>query len=136
EDYNEETLLFPIRVGWQTTFIQNDRKFYIHITERNELNENQPEFRCNSGSKFSDIKETSNLLDASLEGLKFRPFAFKVGKYLIQIINIGIKSNSDLMGAGIGYMSSFIDEYNKKWALYIQTVEQNYLCQIAIYQSN
>ncbi|CAG8568067.1 2372_t:CDS:2 [Gigaspora rosea] len=127
EDYNEETLLFPIRVGWQTTFIQNDRKFYVHITEGNELNEKQPGFRCNPGSKFSDIKETSSaaitslynrlfsnsntrffgpyilgwdnkdLLDASLEGVEFRPFAFKVGKYLIQIINIGIESNSDLM---------------------------------------
>ncbi|CAG8663341.1 13913_t:CDS:1, partial [Racocetra fulgida] len=130
------------------------------------LNEKQPGFQCNSGSKFSDIEETSSvtitslynhlfsnsntrfsgpyilgwdnkdLLDASLKGVEFRPFAFKVGKYLIQIISIGIESNSDLMGAGIGYMSSFIGEYNKKQASFIQTVEPNYLYQIAIYQSN
>ncbi|CAG8797807.1 19212_t:CDS:2 [Gigaspora margarita] len=74
----------------------------MHITKGNVLNEKQPGFRCNLGSKFSDIKETSSwdnkdLLDAFLKGVKFRPFGFKVEKYLIQIINIGIKSNSDLM---------------------------------------
>ena len=68
--------------------------------------------------------------------MEFRPFAFKVEKYLIQIINIGIKSNLDLMGAGIGYMSSFIGEYNKKQTSFIQIVELNYLYQIAIYQFN
>ncbi|CAG8732472.1 9576_t:CDS:2 [Gigaspora margarita] len=103
----------------------------MHITEGNELNKKQPGFRCNLGSKFSNIKETSSaavtslynhlflnsntrfsgpyilgwdnkdLLDASLEGVEFQPFAFKVEKYLIQIINIGIKSNSDLMGYSI-----------------------------------
>ncbi|CAG8507840.1 12872_t:CDS:2, partial [Gigaspora margarita] len=115
KDYNEETLLFPICVGWQTTFIQNNKKFYMHITEGNELNEKQPGFRYNSGSKFSDIKEISSwgnkdLLNASLKGVEFRPFVFKVEKYLIQIINIRIESNLDLISAGIGYMSSFIGE--------------------------
>ncbi|CAG8852056.1 14214_t:CDS:1, partial [Racocetra persica] len=55
-------------------------------------------------------------------------------KYLIQVINVGVKNNSDLMGASIGYMSSFIGEYKKKRALFVQTVESNYSCQVAIYQ--
>ncbi|CAG8726827.1 16507_t:CDS:2, partial [Gigaspora rosea] len=82
-------------------------KVLYAYNEENELNEKQPGFRCNLGSKFSDIKETSSaavtslynrlflnsntrfsgpyilgwdnkdLLDASLEGVEFRPFAFK-----------------------------------------------------------
>ncbi|CAG8625204.1 13159_t:CDS:2, partial [Gigaspora rosea] len=57
--------------------------------------------------------DDKDLLNSSFEGIEFRPFAFKVEKYLVQI-----------------------GEYNKKCALFVQTVEPNYLCQVAIYQFN
>src|SRR3954466_3800230 len=52
----EGALLYPIRVGWQTVIEQNNRRFYMHITEENENSEILPGYRCHSGSKFSDIE--------------------------------------------------------------------------------
>ncbi|CAG8721344.1 21483_t:CDS:2, partial [Racocetra persica] len=106
EDYsNKEILLFPIHVGWQTVFTQNNKKFYMHITEGNEYDEKQPGFRYHSGSKFSDIKETSSVAITSLYNQLFSNSNTKfsgpyvLDKYLIQVINVGVKNNSDLMSA-------------------------------------
>ncbi|CAG8793996.1 10306_t:CDS:2, partial [Gigaspora margarita] len=81
----------------------------------------------NSNTKFSGLYilgwNDKDLLNSSLKGVEFRLFAFKVEKYLVQVINVEIENNSDLMGTGIGYMSSFIGEYNKKQALFIQIYE-------------
>ncbi|CAG8790494.1 18278_t:CDS:1, partial [Gigaspora rosea] len=55
----EGVFLYPIRIGWQTVFEQNNRRFYMHITEGNELNEMEPGYRSQSGSNYSSIEVTS-----------------------------------------------------------------------------
>ncbi|CAG8626317.1 10102_t:CDS:2, partial [Dentiscutata heterogama] len=122
EDYsNEEILLFPICVG-------------------NKYDEKQPGFRYHLSSKFSNIKETLSVAITSLYNRLFSNSNTKfsrlyvLDKYLIQVINIGVKNNSNLIGTGIRYTSSFIEEYKKKQALFVQTVESNYSCQVAIYK--
>ncbi|PKY61570.1 hypothetical protein RhiirA4_486726 [Rhizophagus irregularis] len=62
----EGALLYPIRVGWQTVIEQNNRCFYMHITEGNENNEILPGYRCHSGSKFSDIETAPSYAITSL----------------------------------------------------------------------
>ncbi|CAG8672920.1 6637_t:CDS:1, partial [Funneliformis mosseae] len=52
--------------GWQTAIEQNDKHFYMHITEVNEVSELLPGYRCLSGSKFSDIETASNYAITSL----------------------------------------------------------------------
>ncbi|RHZ49726.1 hypothetical protein Glove_515g4 [Diversispora epigaea] len=69
--------------------------------------------------------DNEKLLETSLKDVYFRAFGLKVDKYLIYVTNIGAGNNKDLMGAGIGYMSSFIGEYEKKRALYLQQIEKN-----------
>ncbi|RIB22475.1 hypothetical protein C2G38_2173859 [Gigaspora rosea] len=135
--------LYPIRIGWQTVFEQNNKRFYMHITGH-ESSEAEPEYRSQSGSNYSNIEATSSLaitslyhklfsnsktkfsgpyilgwddselLELSLEGVQFRPFAFKIEKFLLYVISLGIGSNIEMMGAGIKYMSSFIGEFKKK----------------------
>ncbi|CAG8853927.1 28402_t:CDS:1, partial [Gigaspora margarita] len=158
----EGVFLYPIRIGWQTIFEQNNRRFYMHITEGNELNEMEPGYRSQSGSNYSSIEVTSSLaitklyqklfpnsktkfsgpfvlgwdenklLESSLEGIQFRPFGFKVEKFLVYVTSLGIGSNIDMMGAGIGYMSSFFGEFKKKRALFVQTIEKDN-CKVSIY---
>jgi hypothetical protein len=62
----EVTLLYPIHVGWQTVIEQNNRRFYMHITEKNENSEILPGYRCHSGSKFSDIETAPSYAITSL----------------------------------------------------------------------
>ncbi|RHZ80646.1 hypothetical protein Glove_134g144 [Diversispora epigaea] len=78
--------------------------------------------------------DDENLLEMSLKDVYFRTFGFKVEKFLIYVTNIGIGNNTNMMGAGIGYTSSFIGEYEKKRALFVQRIEKNN-CQITIYIS-
>ncbi|CAG8522053.1 14985_t:CDS:2, partial [Gigaspora rosea] len=111
--------LYPIRIGWQTVFEQNNKWFYMHITEGHESSETEPGYRSQSGSNYSNIEATprwddSELLELSLEGVQFRPFAFKIEKFLLYVISLGIGSNIEMMGAGIGYMSSFYCEESEK----------------------
>ncbi|CAG8687233.1 15583_t:CDS:1, partial [Dentiscutata heterogama] len=38
----EGVFLYPIRIGWQTLFEQNNKCFYMHITEGHEHNKIEP----------------------------------------------------------------------------------------------
>jgi len=162
-DSNPEngTLLYPIRVGWQTVIQQNDRHFYMHITEGNEDSEVLPGYRCHSGSKFSDIEmapsyaitslyqrifpdsktkfsgplvlgwDNNELLEASLKDVHFQAFAIKIdSKILVYITNISVSRKKDILE---NYTASFISEYNRKRALFVQIIRSDN-CEISIYQ--
>ena len=58
--------LYPIRVGWETVIEQNNRYFYMHITEGNENSEILPGYRCQSGGKFSDVETAPSYAITSL----------------------------------------------------------------------
>ncbi|CAH1766189.1 13749_t:CDS:2, partial [Entrophospora sp. SA101] len=160
----EGALLYPRRVGWETSIEQNGRQYYTCITEGNETSNLLPGYRCRSGCKFSDIEEAPSnaitslykrlnpnsntnfsgplvlgwdnkeILEASLKDIDFQPFAIKFDKFLIYIIDIGMGEESDF-GVKIDYTSSFIGEYNRTRALFIQTVEYDH-CKISIYVDN
>jgi len=160
----EGALLYPRRVSWETSVEQNGRQYYTCITEGNENNNLLPGYRCRSGCKFSDIEEAPSnaitslykrlnpnsntnfsgplvlgwdnkeILEASLKDIDFQPFAIKFDKFLIYIMDIGMGEESDF-GAKIDYTSSFIGEYNRTRALFIQTVEYDH-CKISIYMDN
>ncbi|CAG8458528.1 6386_t:CDS:10 [Scutellospora calospora] len=151
----EGIFLYPVRIGWQTLFEQNNKRFYMHITEGHKHNEIEPGYRCQTGSNYSSIEITSSLavislyqklfpssktkfsgpyvlgwdddelLELSLESIQFRPFAFKVKKYLVYITSLGIGNNINMMRAGIGFMSSFFGEFKKKRTLFVQTIEKD-----------
>ncbi|CAG8555501.1 7214_t:CDS:2, partial [Dentiscutata heterogama] len=126
----EGVFLYPIQIGWQTLFEQNNKHFYMHITEGHEHNEIKPGYRCQTGSNYR--WDENKLLELSLESIQFHPFAFKVKKYLVYVTSLGIRNNINMMGAGIGFMSSFFGEFKKKYALFVQTIEKDN-CQVAIY---
>ncbi|CAG8719201.1 19026_t:CDS:2, partial [Gigaspora rosea] len=115
--------LYPIRIGWQTVFEQNNKRFYMHITEGHESSETEPGYRSQLGSNYSNIEVTSSL--AITKGVQFRPFVFKIEKFLLYVISLEIGSNIEMMGASIRYMSSFIGEFKKKRALFVQTIEKD-----------
>ncbi|CAG8817112.1 18261_t:CDS:2, partial [Gigaspora margarita] len=69
----------------QTVFEQNNRRFYMHITKGYELSEVEPGYRSQL--------DKNKLLEASLEGIQFRPFAIKVRNLLVYVTSLGIKSN-------------------------------------------
>jgi hypothetical protein len=159
-DLENGTLLYPIRVGWQTVVEQNNRHFYMHITEGNESSEILPGYRCHSGSKFSDIEtapsyaitslyqrffpdsktkfsgplvlgwDDNELLEVSLKDLHFRAFAIKIdSKILVYITNISVGRQKNTLES---YTASFIGDYNKKRALFVQIIRsENY--EISIY---
>ncbi|RHZ59139.1 hypothetical protein Glove_365g252 [Diversispora epigaea] len=120
--------LYPTRIYWQTVFEQNKRRFYMHITEGHETNETQSGSRCTSGSKYRAIESTPSvaitnnkeLLDTSLIDVYFCAFGFEVENFLIYVTNIGIGNNINTIGVSFGYTSSFIGEYEKKRALFVQ----------------
>ena len=62
----EGVFLYPIRVGWETVIEQNKRYFYMRITEGNENSEILPGYRCQSGSKFSDVETAPSYAITSL----------------------------------------------------------------------
>ena len=62
----EGVFLYPIRVGWETVIEQNNRYFYMHITEGNENSEILPGYRCQSGGKFSDVETAPSYAITSL----------------------------------------------------------------------
>ncbi|CAJ0832054.1 12589_t:CDS:2 [Entrophospora sp. SA101] len=160
----EGALLYPRRVDWETSIEQNGRQYYTCITEGNENSNLLPGYRCHSGCKFSDIEEAPSnaitslykrlnpnsntnfsgplvlgwdneeILEDSLKDIDFQPFAIKLDKFLIYIIDIGMGEESDF-GVKIGYTSSFIGEYKRTYALFIQTVEYDH-CKISIYMDN
>ncbi|CAG8779578.1 38035_t:CDS:1 [Gigaspora margarita] len=136
----------------------------MHITEGHELNKIEPGYRSQSDSKYSKIESTpslaimslyqklfsnsnpkfsgpyilgwdeNKLLEASLKGIQFCPFAIKVGNLIVYITSLGIKSNINIIGASVGYISSFISEFKKKRALFVQAIEKDN-CKITIYIS-
>ncbi|CAG8442801.1 3545_t:CDS:2 [Funneliformis caledonium] len=56
----------------QTIVEQNNRPFYMHITEGNEISEILPGYRCHSDSKFSDIEIAPSYAIISLYQQLFR----------------------------------------------------------------
>ena len=132
----------------------------MHITEGNESSEILPGYICHSGSKFSDIEtapscaitslyqrffpnsktrfsgplvlgwDDNELLEASLKDLHFRAFAIKIdSKILVYITNINIGRQKNTIES---YTASFIGNYNKKRALFVQIIRfENY--EISIY---
>jgi hypothetical protein len=150
-------------VGWQTVIEQNNKHFYMHITEGNENSEIQPGYRCHSGSKFSDIEaapsyaitslykrifpdsmtkfsgpfvlgwDNNEFLEASLKDVHFQAFAIKIdGKILVYITNISVGEQKNTIE---NYTASFIGEYNKKRALFVQIIQsENY--EVSIYQKD
>jgi len=154
--------LYPIRVGWETVIEQNNRYFYMHITEGNENSEILPGYRCQSGGKFSDVEtapsyaitslyqrifsnsktkfsgplvlswDNNELLEASLENVPFRAFAVKVDDILIYITNISICEQKKTIK---NYIASFIGEYKRKRVLYVQKMQPDN-CEISIHQKD
>ncbi|CAG8796889.1 3952_t:CDS:2, partial [Gigaspora margarita] len=99
----------------------------MHITEGYVLSKIEPGYRSQSGSKYSKIKSTPNenkLLEASLE----------VGNLIVYVTSLEIESNINMMEASIRYISSFIGEFKKKHALFVQAIEKDN-CKITIYIS-
>ncbi|CAI2193811.1 12922_t:CDS:2, partial [Funneliformis geosporum] len=87
-DLENGTLLYPIRVDWQTVVEQNNRHFYMHITEGNESSEILLGYRYHSGSKFSDNEivlswDDNELLENSLKDLYFQAFAIKIDSKIL-----------------------------------------------------
>nr|CAG8640467.1 12107_t:CDS:2 [Entrophospora candida] len=158
-------LLYPKRVGWETYIEQNNRKFYLQITERDENGEILPGYRCRSENEISNIEtsptkaitslyrkifpnsstnfsgplvigwENDEFLKNSLNDIDFRPFAIKVDKLLVYVTNIGIGEEVHDIGARVGYTASITGEVKKKRAIFIQTVESQQ-CKIVIYQKD
>ncbi|GES81961.1 hypothetical protein GLOIN_2v1802473 [Rhizophagus clarus] len=135
----------------------------MHITEGNENSEILPGYRCHSGSKFSDIEtapsyamtslyqrifsdskakfsgpfvlgwDNKEFLEVSLKDVHFQAFAIRInGKILVYITNISVGEQKNTIE---NYTASFIGEYNRKRALFVQIIQsENY--KISIYQKD
>ena len=71
-------------------------------------------------------------MEASLENIPFRAFAVKTDDILIYITNISICGQKKTIK---NYIASFIGEYKKKRALYVQKIQSGN-CEISIHQKD
>jgi len=163
-DLTSGAFLYPIRVGWQTAIEVNSKRYYTQVLEGNRTDKSRPGFRSYTGNEFSDVEDSSSKaitslykqlnpstntkysgplvlgweqeinLNASLEGVQFRPFVINVDKFQIYITALGI-SGKDVNEAGVGYTSSFVGEYKKQRSLFVQFIDQDGF-HIDIYQKN
>jgi len=139
ENAPEVNFLVPIRVGMKTQVELNNRVFTIQVTE----NFGSPGYVCQSEQLISDVEnspsqaicklyqqifknstrysgnlvfglENKNITDQLLMNIPFRPFTIQIDKFSIIIYGLGVSTNENYLGAGPGYMSSFIHKYSQK----------------------
>src|SRR5437764_1190650 len=64
--------------------------------------------------------ENNDIVNQLLVDVEFQPFSIKVDSYNVVIFSIGTSSQKDWLGAGPGYMSSFVHIYKKKCCVFFQ----------------
>ena len=66
----------------------------------------------NTKTKYSGTSvmglENVDINNQLLVDVEFQPFSIKVDNYNVMVFSIGISSQKDWLGAGAGYMSSFV----------------------------
>ncbi|CAG8851781.1 1043_t:CDS:2, partial [Gigaspora margarita] len=96
----------------------------------NEYNEKKQVLNATLAVNLAILKklqagDNKNLLFSSLEGVEFRPFVFRIEKYLVQVINIGIENNSDLMVELNDLYQAAIYQFNQDPILILDTNPNN-----------
>ena len=141
--------LIPIRVGMRTQVELNNRNFILHVVQGNLNNSCQPGYICESGNDTSKIETTAtqaisslyqsifntrtrysgtlvmgleniDIINQLLVDVEFQPFSIKVDSYNVLVFSVGISLQKDWLGAGSGYMSSFVHVYRKKRCVFFQ----------------
>ena len=152
--------LVPIRVGMKTQVELNNRVFTIQVTEKF----GSPGYVCQSEQLSSDVENSSsqaicklyqqifknstrysgnlvfgleneNITDQLLMDIPFRPFTIQIDKFSIIIYGLGVSTDKNYLGAGPGYISSFIHKYSQKRCVFIQKIREND-CVIQIWHEN
>ncbi|CAB5326646.1 unnamed protein product [Rhizophagus irregularis] len=125
--------LVPIRIGMKTKVELNNKVFTIQVTE----NFGSPGYVCQSEQLSSGIEnsptqaicklyqqifknstcysgnlvfglENTDITDQLLVDIPFRPFTIQIDKFSIMIYGLGVFTKEGYLGAGPGYISSFI----------------------------
>ncbi|CAB5358072.1 unnamed protein product [Rhizophagus irregularis] len=58
--------------------------------------------------------ENTDITDQLLVDIPFRPFTIQIDKFSIMIYGLGVSTKEGYLGAGPGYISSFIHKYSQK----------------------
>ncbi|CAG8617877.1 6825_t:CDS:10, partial [Funneliformis caledonium] len=160
ENTLEVNFLVPIRVKMKTQVELNNRVFTIQVTEEF----GSPGYVCQSEQLSSNIENSpsqaicklyqkifknstrysgnlvfglknKDITDQLLMNIPFRPFTIQIDKFSIIIYGLGVSTNENYLGAGPGYMFSFIHKYSQKRCVFVQKIREND-CIIQIWHEN
>ncbi|CAB4381801.1 unnamed protein product [Rhizophagus irregularis] len=152
--------LVPIHIGMKTKVELNNKVFTIQVTE----NFGSPGYVCQSEQLSSGIEnsptqaicklyqqifknstrysgnlvfglENTDITDQLLVDIPFRPFTIQIDKFSIMIYGLGVSTKEGYLGAGPGYISSFIHKYSQKRCIFIQKIREDD-CTIQIWHEN
>lgn len=162
-DREDNTLLYPIRLGMKTLVTLKETNFIITVVKGNSNFVFQPGYICEANGITSFINDTSsgainslystlfnsktrfsgplicgynnkNITKEIMNDVPFQPFMLTIGKLQVFIGMIGVSDCKDLEYVGLGYMSSFIYQIGKIQTLFVQRIHQRH-CSITLYQN-
>jgi hypothetical protein len=148
-------MMYPIRVGMKTQVELNGKKFIMHVLEGNKFDLNQPGYTCQCDSDSSEIEDnptnaitslyrqifkTQTKISGSivmgfdnkliftelLYDIEFCPYSISIAdKLSVMVFGLGISKKEGWMGAGEGYMASFIHVFRKERCIFVQKFIKN-----------
>ena len=152
---NDIEMMYPIRIGMRTQVEINGKKFTMRILEGNKFDLNQPGYTCQCDSDSSEIEDNptnaitslyrqifktqtkisgsmvmgfdkDSIFTELLQDIEFRPYSISIAdKLTIMVFSLGASKKESWLGAGEGYMASFIHIFRKERCIFVQKFIKN-----------
>ncbi|RHZ89316.1 hypothetical protein Glove_16g30 [Diversispora epigaea] len=149
---NDLEMMYPIRIGMKTQIELNGKNFIMRILKGNNY---QPGYTCQCDSNSSEIEDNptnaitsiyrqifktqtkisgsivmgfdkESIISELLYNIEFHPYSISIeSKLSIMVFGLDISKNEGWMGAGEGYMASFIYIFKKERCLFVQKFAKN-----------
>ncbi|RHZ74545.1 hypothetical protein Glove_221g18 [Diversispora epigaea] len=149
---NDLEMMYPIRIGMKTQIELNGKNFIMRILKRNNY---QPGYTCQCDSNSSEIEDNptnaitsiykqifktqtkilgsivmgfdkESIISELLYNIEFHSYSISIeSKLSIMVFGLDISKNEGWMGAGEGYMASFIYIFKKERCLFVQKFAKN-----------
>ncbi|PKK62931.1 hypothetical protein RhiirC2_855357 [Rhizophagus irregularis] len=148
-------MMYSIRIGMRTQVEINGKKFTMRILEGNKFDLNQPGYTCQCDSDSSEIEDNptnaitslyrqifktqtkisgsmvmgfdkDSIFTELLQDIEFRPYSISIAdKLTIMVFSLGASKKESWLGAGEGYMASFIHIFRKERCIFVQKFIKN-----------
>ena len=148
EATNDTIYWIPVRVEMKTQVELNGRKFTLRVVEG--IN-SRPVFCCESEGVIGNYEnsatqaisllyqrifqvstkiagtsalglDSQQIINELLVDVKFQPYSIKIDKFSLLVYGIGSSNQNCFLGAGEGYVSSFIHKYKNERCIFVQKI--------------